>query len=379
MAKRTKTWQDLELLVRIIAENLFNCMAEQKYINGIKCDAVLEIERDRVILIEISKTNTLEKMRTDLAKFATLKQYYALKNIYAKCMFICESDLHPSIIETAKGLYVEAMTIYQFADKLFNFRDYEYQRNQYPFGSAVDPITGEDDKTKYVPVKYFLNDNKEASIDEIVDMLLKGKNIILIGEYGSGKSRCLRELFKLLSMKTSIYYKFPIHINLKENWGLKRANEVLSRHINDLGLGKHLDSFVKISNKQSVCYLLDGFDEVGAQTWSDSPEKLREIRKRSLLGIKDIIINSKGGLIISGRKHYFKNDEELLECLGLQDKFPVFVECKSEFSDEEVKLYLGEDKQIDKFPIWLPKKPLLCQLLKDIDVNDMKVLFNRLV
>jgi tRNA A37 threonylcarbamoyladenosine biosynthesis protein TsaE len=278
MAKRIKTWQDLEILVRIIASDLYSYRAEPKEINGIKCDAVIEKDPDSVILIEISKENTLDKIRTDLAKFANLRIYYMNKNIYAKCIFICDTKLHPSIVETAKGSFVEAISIHQFAEKLFNFKDYLYERTQKYFGSAVDPATGDNDPSDYVPVKYFEQNLGELEIKDIVKMILGGKYIVLTGEYGSGKSRCLKELFALLAKEFESYYKYPIHINLRENWGLKRAYEVLSRHLNDLGLSKHLDSFIKISDKNSVCYLLDGFDEVGAQTWSDSPEKLREIR-----------------------------------------------------------------------------------------------------
>jgi Cdc6-like AAA superfamily ATPase len=375
MSKKIKTWQDLEVLVRIIASNLYNCAAESKTIKGIRCDAVLEKEIDNIILIEISKSNSLEKIRTDLAKFANLKSYYNMKNIYAKCIFICETELHPSIVETAKGLFVEALSIYQFAEKLFNFQNYLYARNQKNFGSAVDPITGNNDTSKYIPVKYHSPNFGDLSIDAIADMLLDGKYIVLLGEYGSGKSRCLKELFSKLAEKFKNYYKYPIHINLKENWGLKRSYEVLYRHINDLGLSKDVDSFIKISDKTSVCYLLDGFDEVGAQTWSDTPEKLKDIRRKSLSGIKDIIINSKGGAIISGREHYFKSDEELIDCLGLDKKNPIFIKCKSEFSVEEAISYLGSRTNIFKFPDWLPKKPLICQIIGGIDISDLSLLF----
>jgi hypothetical protein len=112
MSKKVKSWQDLEIIVRQIASALYSCNAEAKEIDGIKCDAVIEKEVDNVILIEISKENSLDKIRTDLAKFANLKPFYMHKNIYAKCIFICDTELHPSIVETAKGAYVEAISIH---------------------------------------------------------------------------------------------------------------------------------------------------------------------------------------------------------------------------------------------------------------------------
>ena len=376
MSKKIKTWQDLEDIVRIIASALYSSPAISKVIDGIKCDAVIEKEDDQVILIEVSKENTLDKMRIDLAKFANLRHYYMNRNIYAKCIFICEAELHPSILETAKGSYVEAMTIHQFAERLFNFKKYLYLRKQKTFGSAVDPMTGNNDAYNYVPVNYFEEKYGKLTLKNIVDFILAGKYIVLLGEYGSGKSRCLMELFLKLADKSKEYYKYPIHINLKENWGLNSSYEVLSRHLNNLGLSQDLDSVIKMKEKKSVCYLLDGFDEVGAQTWSDSPEKLKEIRRKSLAGIKDIIANSSGGAIISGREHYFKSDEELVSCLGLENKNPLFIRCMPEFSEEEVVVYLGEKVKNSKLPEWLPKKPLICQILRNIDFTDMTSLFS---
>jgi energy-coupling factor transporter ATP-binding protein EcfA2 len=376
MPKKVKTWQELETIVRMIASALYDSEAVPKEVDGVKCDVVIEKEEDYIILIEISKENTLDKMRTDLAKFANLRQYYMHKNIHAKCIFICETELNPSIIETAKGSYVEAMSVHQFAERLFDFNNYLYLRKDKPFGSAVDPITGENDIHKYVPVKYSEANSGKISLEDIVKFVREGKYIVLLGEYGCGKSRCLMELFLRLADDFSEFYKYPIHINLKENWGLNSSYEIMSRHFNSLGLSKYLDSIMKMIKKKTVCYLLDGFDEVGAQTWSDSPEKLKEIRRKSLSGIKDIIASSSGGAIISGREHYFKSDDEMISCLGLENKNPIIIKCMLEFSEDEVVTYLGEVLTNPKLPEWLPKKPLICQLLKNIDFTELTSLFS---
>jgi hypothetical protein len=376
MGKNAKTWQDVENLVRDIATHLYNRKAEAKTISGIKCDAVIELAPDNIVVIEVSKEHTLEKLRIDLAKLDIIKHSYFQQGIYVKCYFICDVKLHPSIKESAASFHVEALSIHEFSQKLFNFDDYHYIRKTKTFGSAVDPITGESDPYEYTPVTYWQQDVGEIKLDKLSDMLIDGKYIILTGEYGTGKSRCIKELFERISISTQKFYKFPISINLKENWGLKRAAEILSRHFLDLGLSDKLDSLMKIYDKTSICYLLDGFDEVGAQTWSDSPEKLKEIRRKSLEGVKELILNSKGGCIISGREHYFKNNNEMIECLGLDKKNAIFVTCKNEFSTNEVKEYLKNKANIEFLPEWLPKKPLLCQIIKDIEVSDIKKLFN---
>jgi hypothetical protein len=250
MSKKVNTWQDFEVIVRMIASALYGSPAIPREINGIKCDAVIEKEDDHVILIEASKENSLDKIRTDLAKFANLRQYYMNQNKYAKCFFICETELHPSIIETAKGEYVEAMTVHQFAERLFNFNNYLFFRKEKTFGSAVDPITGDNDTCNYVPVKYFECNSGKITLDDIVKFILEGRYIVLLGEYGSGKSRCLKELFFKLAEKSKFFYKYPLHINLKDNWGLKSSYEILARHLNNLGISQDLDSIIKIKEKK---------------------------------------------------------------------------------------------------------------------------------
>ncbi|WP_157693200.1 hypothetical protein [Burkholderia gladioli] len=105
---------------------------------------------------------------------------------------------------------------------------------------------------------------------------------------------------------------------------MKRATEFITRHFTDLGLIDLVQDSLKTAFSPASIFLLDGFDEIGAQTWSDDPTKLVEIRKQSLVGVKDIIQRAKGGVLITGREHYFNNDAELLECLGLGQKDVLF-------------------------------------------------------
>ena len=50
-----------------------------------------------------------------------------------------------------------------------------------------------------------------------------------------------------------------------------------------------MDDVLKAAFSTANIYLLDGFDEVGAQTWSDDPTRLVSIRRQSLVGVKDLI------------------------------------------------------------------------------------------
>ena len=69
-------------------------------------------------------------------------------------------------------------------------------------------------------MKYnFEKDKKAHTINEITELIRIGKNVVLTGEYGSGKSRCLREAFITLAEEESSAYFLAI--DLKTTWGLQ--------------------------------------------------------------------------------------------------------------------------------------------------------------
>jgi hypothetical protein len=81
-----------------------------------------------------------------------------------------------------------------------------------------------------------LDGGKELSIADLAEMLLSGRNVILLGEYGTGKSRCVRELFNTLAESWDLTFQFPFAVNLRECWGLDRGDEIVRRGTYVLGL-----------------------------------------------------------------------------------------------------------------------------------------------
>jgi hypothetical protein len=121
---------------------------------------------------------------------------------------------------------------------------------------------------------------------------------------------------------------------------------------------------------------LDGIDEIGSQSWSGDPARLTEIRKISLEGVRDIITScGLSGILLTGREHYFSSDEEMLECLGLSgnSKF-LKLRCPDEFSDEEISAYIKQNTALVKIPEWIPRKPLVCQLLVRLEPHEVSQL-----
>lgn len=117
-------------------------------------------------------------------------------------------------------------------------------------------------------------------------------------------------------------------------------------------------------------YLLDGFDEIGTQSWSSDKQIMQHIREMSVCALKDLITKVTGGVLITGREYYFNSDEELVRCLGINADRVIILECHQEFTDSELLAFVSknvtenlEGIEMEKLPAWLPKRPIVMQLL----------------
>ena len=104
--------------------------------------------------------------------------------------------------------------------------------------------------------------------------------------------------------------------------------------------------------------------DVGSQSWSVNPAALKSIRFQSLMGVRDLIKRARGGVIVSGREHYFDQDQEMFESLGIDGSSATVIRCKPEFSDNELRIFLKTINAENAFvPSWLPNRPLMCQTI----------------
>ncbi|WP_374240238.1 NACHT domain-containing protein [Zoogloea sp.] len=366
-------WQQLERLVRVVAEMKFGGPARAEDIAGVKCDCVIHLNDGSVVIVEITRKYGIDKLRTDINKFNSIRPHFFGRNIFPKCYFITLDEPTPALIATGKENHVHVYSVNQFFNFMLGLQGYVTLRQRQAFGSAIDMYSGEPDEKKYVHVNYFSDSGEAYSTEKITEELEKGKTIVLIGDYGSGKSRCVKEVFAAIAEGQIKRYKYPIAINLRDNWGLKRATELITRHFTDIGLGGHVADILKVAFSPACIYLLDGFDEIGAQTWSDDPTKLVDIRRQSLVGIKDLIQKAKGGVLVTGREHYFNTDAELLTCLGLDAKQVLFLRCNQELSEAQFAELIG--RTTPNLPAWIPKKPLIGTIIRDIEASMVDHIF----
>lgn len=363
-------WQEFERVVRQYAQIIWSAPAEALTINGVKCDCVVKHKKDYWALVEISKRSSLSKMREDLSKFATMKPYLLSRGIYAECIFVTERD-ESSLINSGEGRNIEVFSIHSFFNKYFGSEKYQVARLAHPFGSAVDPEDGAIDRSEYVATKYIDSNGCEYTIAEIAVKLSEGAQVVIQGEFGAGKSRCVMELFKHLTAEKPEHP--PIAINMRDIGGLKSFHTIIAEHFARLGVGDITANLTRSISFGHQILLLDGFDELASQAWSGDKKRIREVRKRTFEGIRDLVNTArKAGILITGRRHYFNDDKELTECVGFSEKETLFLKCPDEFTEDETRAYLAKRIGNLSYPQWFPRKPLLCQVLSKLSEEDLK-------
>ena len=361
-------WQDFEKRIRNIASYRWNCNAVAETIAGVKCDCILKPQPDHWIIVEITEECNLEKIRTDIAKLFSVRNALFLKNVYCHCYIVTKSKPTDSMRSTGTEQNIHVKSAEEFQNEYFEYSNYIYIRNKKQFGSLINIDTGEPENNIYVDVSYLdKKTGKELRVNNIIELLKKGKKIILKGDFGLGKSRCVKQIFDELTTDP-MQNPYTIAINLRDHWGAKRAVEILSRHFDELGLDDK--NFIKSFEQPNTIYLLDGFDELGTQSWSSDVRKMQHMREVSVCALKDLIGRVQGGVLITGREYYFNSDKELLNCLGLPEDQTTILECHHEFTDSELLAFISKNipdainkKELDTLPTWLPKRPLVIQLL----------------
>jgi len=370
------SWENLESSVRQYSAYIWDRPANPDRIGGVNFDCVLEISDIEKIVIEITENRSLEKIRTDISKIQSVRMSMMAKNIMIRPYIICDFSPTQGMKDAGKENHIEVLSFQDFRKMFFDFSSYHMIRSNKQFGSAIDPITGENDSTEYIQVGYEQTDGDEITAQTIADKIIKGDKVILLGDYGTGKSRCFREVFHILSEKSKETLLYPIAIDLKETWGLENAVEIIRRHFSHLGVGeKDTNNVIKAYNGKRLCFLLDGFDEIGSRPWSENKKTLEMLRKHSLQGVKDLLSKTGAGCLISGRDHYFNSDREMHSALGLRESATIIARCKNEFSFDEFTTYLSSNDISLDLPSWLPKKPLVLKTVISLSSDQIRKLF----
>lgn len=317
-------------------------------------------------LLEATTSRQKDKAVRDARKLASLAQKVQRQHptLAVKCWFVTRQEPTADQREAVtryQGL-VAAISFSQFQSMLIDSRSYLDARDRYYFGSVRDPKTGSPNpSTQYVPLDLLeIESDKLWSISEVVDCLLTGRHVILLGDYGAGKSMSLREVYSALR-KLHIKGRrplFPVYINLRDHHGQTNPAEVLERHARNIGFPdpSHL---VRAWRAGYAVLLLDGFDEIATLGWVGIWKKLRDVRHRSMEVIRRFVRETppETGLALAGRAHFFDGEREMASALATNSTFLQLT--LSDFTDEQVGRYLKKSGFNERVPGWIPTRPLL--------------------
>jgi len=149
-------WEEVEKSVRQYAQYIWNRPANADRIGGVNFDCVIKISEIELIILEITQNKSLEKIREDVAKIQAVRMSMMMKNIMTRPYIICDFTPTPGMKDAGKENYIEVLSFEDFRRMFFDFPTYHAIRSNKQFGSAIDPVTGENDSTVYTPVGYKL-------------------------------------------------------------------------------------------------------------------------------------------------------------------------------------------------------------------------------
>ncbi len=333
-------------------------------VGGRERDAVF-ITDDQIALIEATTSRTKVKAEQDGKKLDALARDYGRKYpMHAvKGWFVTMDEPtadQRDAIRRLKNTAITAVSFAQFRSRLVDARTYLDDRLNHPFGSAraLDEVGSYRNPGPYVRLDILEvgGAGEVWSVSDIVDSLLGGHRIVMLGDFGAGKSMTMREVFLTLvrRFRTNETWKFPVHLNLGEHLGQTDPAEALMRHGQRVGFhAPH--QLVRAWKSGYAVLLLDGFDEMAATNWSGDPHRVKDARRRAVQLVRQMNDESDAdcGMLLAGREHYFDSSEERRESLGYDSRTAQL--SLNDFSDEQVKAYL----QRKEIPAWLPRRPFL--------------------
>jgi hypothetical protein len=255
---------------------------------------------------------------------------------------------------------VVALSYDQFRSKVVDARSYLDLRKRYPFGSVRDPDGRPIEDLKFIQLDMVEKSTGAVwSLDKIIDATSKRSRIVLLGDYGAGKSSTMREAFMELAKG---FWKqetkqFPLLLNLRDHHGQSNPVEALERHGRNIGY-PNPSHLVRAWRSGFVTLMLDGFDEIATSGWLNQSTKLKDLRYKSMQLVRAFLAETPkaSSVLLAGRSHFFDNPQEMTDSLSLLGSTLLNLD---EFTEHQIELFLKSQGWTGEIPTWLPARPLL--------------------
>ncbi|MCA9131063.1 MAG: hypothetical protein KDB22_28460 [Planctomycetales bacterium] len=367
----TQNPAEFESSVRHVARQLYRHAESTGAINldGRERDEIIDTGTE-LIVVEATQSRKLEKTKYDLKKSIDLIKDLRSSNRFSeynfRIMLVTAEDPtadQAGHVKSAKaGCPKEIISFTALFSRLFDARHYIRVRGDHSFGSVRNPANEADYKvppSEYIATALSREDTGESiHASNLAARLESGGQYVIYGDYGSGKSMTLRDIY----FKTRDRFvagkilRCPIYLNLRDHIAQTQPDEALYRHAEKVGFpGSH--SLISAWRAGFVVLFLDGFDELTPPQFASSVSNLRQARRFAVELVRRFIEQTPMGapIIIAGRESYFDGRDEARAALGYNMSAQVF--DLAGFTDQDIERFLNAKGT--ELPTWLPTRPLL--------------------
>lgn len=349
---------------------------------GKEHDGVFVDERS-VVAFEFTQMQKKDKALGDAEKVRNLLQFMSKmpENRYKAILGFVVTMTEPTAeqrkavdqVASRAGMSIKVLSVVTLRGQLIDSERYLSLRLQAPFGSTAYRLPSHvvNEKVHYVEPSFAWETKAETcvSLEEIVSDLQGGSRYIVTADFGAGKSEALRQAFLRLRksyFKDPTGHRMPLHINLKDCYGLRTPREILRRHAEELGF-PHESSLVAAWRSGNCVLLLDGFDELVPSRWVGGAKDLRSVRWSALEALRTLVRETPDlcGILIAGRPQYFADTQELADCMAMN---PAHILRLLDLDDDGVAELVPE--LAASLPAWVPARPLMLRFLAESGLLD---------
>lgn len=368
----SRTGLQFEDEVRNIARSLYSNGSGQgsENVDGRERDGVFW-NGSFFTVVEATTDKAKQKAEKDGKKTHDLVIKLRQKGFMAQGFLVTRHEPTPDqkdIIKTKKfDRTTKIISFDELRSQLFDSLAYINNREKKRFGSVYDHVENNYEVSLEDFVEPTITDLDPAipfSLSQMIEGVCTCKRMVLVAEYGVGKSMLLREVFHALVKKVhrKDHYRTPIAINLRDHLGQTDPIELLERHAR--ANAANPQNLVAAWNAGYVDLLIDGFDELSTRGWTGDVKRLREYRRSSHSVVRKLIKETPAGcgIIIAGRDAYFDSFSEMREALGAsENQFQIL--RVHPFDECQAMKFLSKKSFKGSLPEWIPTRPLLLTYL----------------